>query len=203
MKPDLGQRTVFLSASFPTGERGEAFPASDPAAVADAVTATIRTIFDANGRLVFGGHPTITPLVLHVAGDRGYRGGVDVYQSRWFRGEVPQETLRLEQLGFGRIHWIPAAATLQESLRAMRTQMLRESKPVGAIFIGGMEGIRDEWEMFATLAPGRPRIALGAPGGASADLIAEASLPEKLRRELRSPHYPALARRILEHLATV
>lgn len=203
MKPDLGQRTVFLSASFPTGKRGEAFPASDPAAVADAVTATIRTIFGANGRLVFGGHPTITPLVLHVAGDRGYRGGVDVYQSRWFRREVPQETLRLEQLGFGRIHWIAAATTLQESLRAMRTQMLRESKPVGAVFIGGMEGIRDEWDLFATLAPGRPRMALAAPGGASADLVEEASLPEELRRELLSPQYPALARRILEHLATV
>jgi hypothetical protein len=46
-------------------------------------------------------------------------------------------------------------------------------------------------------------MALAAPGGASADLIEEASLPEELRRELLSPHYPALARRMLEHLATV
>jgi hypothetical protein len=201
VKPELDQRIVFLSASFPTGDRGEAFPSSDPAAVADAVTATIRTIFGANGRLVFGGHPTITPLVLHVAGDGGYQGRVDVYQSQWFQGEVPQETLRLEQLGFGQIHWIAAAPTLQESLRVMRTQMLRESEPIGAIFIGGMEGIRDEWELFASLAPGRPRVALAAPGGASANLVEEASLPEELRRELRSSHYPAVARLILEHLA--
>jgi hypothetical protein len=201
MKPDLHRRAVFLSASFPTGPRGEAFPSSDPAAVADAVTAIVRTIFAVNGRLVFGGHPTITPLVLHVAGDRGYRERVDVYQSQWFSSEVPQETLRLEELGFGRIYWTPAATTLAESLHAMRIKMLRDSDPVGAIFIGGMEGIHDEWELFGELAPGHQRIALVAPGGASAELVEENELPEVLRREIGSPHYPALARRIIEHFA--
>ena len=163
MRPDLRRRAVSWAQAFPTGERGEAFPASDPTSVADAVTAIVRTIFGANGRLVFGGHPTITPLVLHVAGDRGYRDGVDVYQSQWFQRAIPQETLRLERLGFGRIHWTTAAPTLQESLRSMRAKMSNESETVGAIFVGGMEGIRDEWELFATLVPDRPRIALTAP----------------------------------------
>src|SRR5436305_1538123 len=114
-----------------------------------------RMILASNGRLVFGGHPTITPLVLHVAGDGGYRERVDVYQSEWFRRELPPETLRLQELGFGRIHWTPAEKTREDSLLKMRVHMLSKSQPIGAIFIGGMEGIHAEWDLFATLMPGK------------------------------------------------
>ena len=63
----LGRRRVFLSASFPSGKRGTRFEPFDPGAIADAVTAVARAVLVAKGRLLLGGHPTITPLVLTVA----------------------------------------------------------------------------------------------------------------------------------------
>lgn len=201
MKPDLNNHHVFLSASFPSGVRARAFPPADPAAVTDAVTAVARAVLGANGRLVFGGHPTITPLVLLVAASRGSQNRVDVFQSQWFEHEIPEETLRLEELGFGRIHWTGAGASLAASLQTMREEMFTQAQPVGAVFIGGMEGILDEWELFTRLAAGRPRLPVATPGGAAAQLVEQSDLPPELAAELSSPHYPALARRLVEHLA--
>jgi|SRR5271166_3721063 len=201
MKPDLRQRSVFLSASFPSGVRGEAFPASDPAAVTDAVTAIVRAILAANGRLVFGGHPTISPLVLFVAAEQASRDRVDAYQSQWFEGEIPEETRRLEELGFGSIHWTPREPSLPQSLKVMREAMLAETRPSGALFVGGMEGIIDEWDLFGQIRPGHLRFPLGAPGGASVRLAQDAGAAGQLDVDLFSPHYPALAWQLVEQLA--
>ena len=79
---DLHQATVFLSASFPSGERGEKFKPYDPSGIADAVSALARSVFASNGRLLFGGHPTITPLILMIASEKQMRNSVDIYQSK-------------------------------------------------------------------------------------------------------------------------
>ena len=89
MSVNLSGSRVFLSASFPTGSRGERYRPYDPAEVADAVTAVVRALFIAGGSLVFGGHPTITPLVLHVAAEHGVRDRVIVYQTSWFTTTYP------------------------------------------------------------------------------------------------------------------
>ncbi len=73
-----GAAPVFLSASFPSGARGEGFRPYDPADIADAVTALVRSLFNAGVPVAFGGHPTITPLVLFVAAEHGVRGSVEM-----------------------------------------------------------------------------------------------------------------------------
>jgi hypothetical protein len=89
MKAMLEGRAVFISASFPSGDRGERFQPYDPAEIADAVTAVARAVFTVGGKLVFGGHPTITPLILFVAEEHRHLNAVDVFQSGWYEREIP------------------------------------------------------------------------------------------------------------------
>jgi hypothetical protein len=192
-------RGVLLSASFPSGERAERFPAADPSAIADAVSALTRAVLVQGGSLVFGGHPTISPLVLLIACEEGLRDRVDVHQSRWFEGEVPSETLQLQEQGFGRIVWAPREPDLERSLTAMREAML--SQPLaGGVFIGGMEGVIAEHRMLADLQPEVPAIGLPAPGGAAATLVADTELPAAIRQAAGSAAYPAAASAIARYL---
>lgn len=56
-----------------------------------------------------------------------------------------------------------------KSLASMRREML--SGPFhGAVFIGGMEGVVDEYALFTSLHPGAVVLPLYAPGGAARDL---------------------------------
>jgi hypothetical protein len=200
MSLDLLGAHIFFSASFPSGDRGERYGPSDAGEIASAVTALARAVFTSGGHLVFGGHPTITPLVLLVAAEHGRREAVDVYQSRWFDGEIPAETRRLEELGFGKIRWTPRRSGRDSSLRLMRAVMLEESQPSAAVFIGGMEGIQEEWHDFGRLRPGRPRLAVTAPGGSAAHLPVDDLVPPWLRQQFRSHRYPVAAIRLIEYL---
>lgn len=68
---DLSGKTVFLSASVPSIERNEQYRRIANAAVSieEAVLAVTRAVFSAGGRLVFGAHPSISPLVASVIGE--------------------------------------------------------------------------------------------------------------------------------------
>lgn len=176
---------VFLSASFPASERGaEYYQTARPFEITDATIAATRAIFGASGKLVFGGHPTISPLLLSVGRDfsldfpEQYWPFIHIYQSRLYENEVPEETLKLEQEGIGRIYWVPAVdRDAEKSLLLMRTKMLKTTQPIAGIFIGGMEGIYDvdvgesEFFLFKAICEGRPIYPIGAPGGASQLLL--------------------------------
>jgi hypothetical protein len=83
----------------------------------------------------------------------------------------------------------------------MREAMLAETRPNGGLFVGGMEGIIDEWDLFAQIRPGRLRFPLGAPGGASVRLAQHTGAEGQFDIDLFSPHYPALAWQLVEQLA--
>ncbi len=182
----------------------------------DAIVAIARGVFAGNGRLVFGGHPTITPLVLMVASEAEYgrRAAettedahlVVVYQSRLFAPLVTDETLALERLGRGTIRWTDAVAGESptgdlrhlRSLDLMRRTMVEETQPVAAFFVGGMEGVVDELELVRALLPTIPAFPLGAAGGAAGTLAAQGDLPETLSARLRGSHrYPAVVHEAL------
>jgi len=192
---------VFLSASFPSGDRGREVEPYDADAIADAVTAVVRAVLLSDGKVLFGGHPTITPLVLLIATELRVQHAVDIFQSRWFEGEVTSETLRLEKSGAGDIHWTPKRDTRDASLEVMRGAMLAFVRPLAALFVGGMSGIADEYTIFGRAHPGVLRLPLGGPGGAAARLLpSEAELPTRLQGQLGSRHYPFLASLIAEVL---
>ena len=158
----LANRHVLLSASFPSGERAVEVSPFDASAIADAVTAVVRAVFVSGGKLLFGGHPTITPLVLLIGTELGVRRGVDIFQSEWFREEVTDETDALIESQVGTIHWTPVQPTREASLELMRESMFRFTRPAGAVFIGGMSGIGDEYAEFGRVWPAVPRLPLSS-----------------------------------------
>ena len=204
----LESRAVFLSASIPDPERWSG--SFDAYEVTDAVVAFGRAVLGAGGVLVTAAHPTIAPLLLYIAAElpvESARDRVIVYQSDLFERVLPAPTLRFEEAGVGELRWTPAAegdtpepGSWDNSLRTMRRQMLEEADPVAAVFIGGMEGIRDEFELFGEMYPDRPLYPVGRPGGEAADLAET--------QELRIPDlhdgdvYPALFRRVVADIAT-
>lgn len=198
----LAGRHVFLSASFPSGERGDEVRPFDASGIADAVTAIVREVLSSEGKLLFGGHPTITPLVQMIGTELRVQKAVDIFQSLWFREQITTETWRLAESDVGTIHWTRRCTSLEESLEEMRRQMFRFVSPVGAVFVGGMSGIWAEYELVGRILPGVPRIPFAGPGGAAAHLpIWGEDLPETLSEQIDSPHYPFLASLLVEALA--
>jgi hypothetical protein len=197
-RKDLNHRFVFLSASFPSIERApEYYKTADPDEISQAVVAVVRAVLAANGRLVFGGHPTISPLVLMVAEEylpsdmaerrqlaETHKLPVVVYQSRVFENHLPESTQRLFEWCLGELRWTPAAdkapqftssstlvsGSADASLAIMRKRMLDECRPTGAFFIAGMEGIEDEARACIEINPACHLFFFGAPGGAARKL---------------------------------
>lgn len=201
---DLDGRPILLSASFPSGERGTQYVEAHPGDVADAVVAITRGVLTGRGRLVFGGHPTISPLVLMVAAEYSTRdpSRVTIYQSRLFASQVTDETLRLEREGYATIRWTDAVPgdspedgpERLASLEVMRMAMLDEVAPVAAFFVGGMEeGITLEYVLVRDLLPRSTIFCIAGPGGAAAGISSVGDLPKSLAELLRTSRlYPAV-----------
>jgi hypothetical protein len=118
---------------------------------------------------VWGGHPAITPLLWAAAQSIGveYATAVDLFQSRFFKDEdFPQENKH-----FANVTYIdPVPGDLAKSLKAMRLAMMTSTTFDAAVFIGGMEGIRDEYEMFVSTWPNATCIPIAQTGGAACQL---------------------------------
>lgn len=221
----LQGQTVFLSASFPSHERSiEFFQSARPFDLADATIAAVRAILGAGGKMVSGGHPTISPLILSVGRDflqdfiERERPFIHIYQAEWFRDSVPEETIQLESEGMGKIHWTSAETKDRgDNLRRMRIAMLSEMKPVAAILVGGMEGVykKDDFDsefyLFKKICSNRPIYPVAYPGGASRILLDSLlSKKEQLTwtykrlslRDLQTPMaYSDLMMRIVQDIA--
>lgn len=185
---ELENKTIFLSASFPQPERDERyFKTANPLDITDAVIAVARAVFSRKGKLVFGGHPTISPLILSVGEEfisffeKTYLPIVYIYQSKYFETVISEYTQKLVEKGIGdKIRWVKAVDNDREkSLYVMRKTMLNESNPVAGIFIGGMEGIEDEFELFTSFLKNRPVYCIGSVGGAS-EILAERILKNEI-----------------------
>jgi SLOG cluster3 family len=206
-QPTMTGMTVFLSASIPDPSRWDG-PA-DALAITDAVVSLARVFLTAGVRIVTAAHPTIAPLLLYVAAelpDTAPRRIV-TYQSDLFKDVLPVATQRFREEGIGEFVWTEAAPAdrpepggWDASLKVMREEMLDVTRPSAAMFIGGMQGIRDEYAMFTERFPDAPAYPLGSPGG-EARLLIE-GLDSPLHEELTySRLYPALWRSVLKDLA--
>ena len=158
---------IFLSASVPVPGRGNYFETADPFLIQSAVREFVTVVL---GRrvLVWGGHPAITPMVWAVCEDLGVdyaRAGV-LYQSTFFADVFPEENQR-----FGNVQYVEAVPNDRAaSLLHMRNAMLSRDDLAAAVVIGGMEGILDEYKLFATVHPSATVRAVPAPGGAARQL---------------------------------
>jgi hypothetical protein len=156
---------IFLSASVPDPKRGQEFAkTADTVAIQAAVSALVYVTL---GRrlLVWGGHPAITPMIWVVAADLGvdYGGWVRLYQSRFFKDEFPEDNDRFRNVTFSDA----TSGDREKSLLTMRERMFREHNFAAAVFIGGMGGIIDEFELFKRLQPNAAVIPVVSTGGAA------------------------------------
>lgn len=120
--------------------------------------------------IVWGGHPAITPMVWAVCEDLGveYAKAVLLYQSRMFADIFPEENRR-----FANVVYVDAVENNRsKSLARMRAEMLTGPFEA-AVFIGGMEGVLDEYQMFRHLHPFAKVLAISSPGGAAARLAVQ------------------------------
>jgi hypothetical protein len=172
-------RNVFLSASVPLPSRNAVyFFTADVIAIRDSVRALVMVIMEQGSRLVFGGHPAITPMIRLQILQSGRPVGktVIMYQSRFFERSFHEDNQFFERV----IMVDGVDGNRDASLEIMRKSMLDQRFQAG-IFIGGMEGVEEEYAMFREMHPRTPAYPIASTGAAANKLYEE-------NRELARTH---------------
>lgn len=189
---------VMLSASLPKPLEGTR-RAQD---LYDLMVVLIGGVLSSSGVLVFGGHPTVTPLIHRVALSAGLseRPRIKLFQLLELRESAPEEVH--DQRVFGQVKWFgDGGASEEEGLTKMRNEMVKVSH--AAIFVGGktegfrgsIPGIRDEYQRFTKRRRDGHAYLLGLLGGESLRVVKDLEgkrehEPNSLsERELKAIHY--------------
>ncbi len=170
---------IFLSASIPVEGRGNYYETADPFLIQFAVRELVKAVIRQT-KIVWGGHPAITPMILAICQDLNidYSQSVILYQSRFFADQFPQENSHFEN-----IILVDAVANDREaSLLKMREQMLSRQDLKAAVFIGGMEGMEAEYKLFRNFHPTAKVLPVAAPGGAARQLAEMISQNDEVDR---------------------
>jgi hypothetical protein len=183
---------IFLSASIPLPDDDARYlETADIIAIRDSIRALVSVVVP-TGQIVFGGHPAIAPLIRLIV--RGMTPDVNqhiiLYQSAHFRRDFPPETAEFE-----RIQIIEAVnADEEESLRAMREAMIGDHDYDAGVFLGGMDGVEREYEIFKRRHPTKPAYPIASTGAAARILFDEYARDQvELLTDLR---YLSLFRRL-------
>ncbi|MGQ3012111.1 MAG: hypothetical protein ACT6QS_00240 [Flavobacteriales bacterium] len=173
---------VFLSASIPDPQRNRIYyDTADIVAIRDAVRA-LATVVIPQSKLIWGGHPSITPLIRYVLQRMGtnVQDHVTLYQSLFFEKDFLKDNESFEHRIYTDSH-----ETKEKSIAYMREKMLSEHKFDAAVFIGGMEGIIEEYEIFKGKHPKALIIPVASTGGAAKILYERLNAPfgDKLKNQ--------------------
>jgi hypothetical protein len=176
-KNNLRGLPVMLSASLPKEIEGTR-KAQD---LFDLMVVLIGGILSSSGVLVFGGHPSVTPLIHRVACsiDSYQPSQILLFQMRRFRKVAPEEVY--DQRVFRNVTWVGSDgdADIDRDLSEMRNAMVAASR--AAIFIGGktqgfsgrIPGILDEYRRFIQRNANGPAYLVGMLGGECQKMIQE------------------------------
>lgn len=185
---------IFLSAGVPDPKRGPQYAkTADTVAITAAVSALVHVTL---GRrlLVWGGQPAITPMIWVVAEGLGidYGSWVRLYQSKHFEDEYPADNQRFQNVTYTD----DVGHDREHSLLLMRERMFTDFDFTAAVFIGGMGGIVQEFELFQQMQPQATLLPVISTGGAVQDIGQRmGSVPSDLRDDL---DYVALFHRHLD-----
>ncbi len=158
---------VFLSASVPVAGRGEYYKTADVMLIQSAVRAFV-TVTIGRRLIVWGGHPAITPMIWTAAEDLGvsYSKCVHLFQSKFFQDQYPDENARFQNATF-----VDAIDGDRDgSLKRMRVELLKSYQFEAAVFIGGMEGVFEELQLFRDFYPNSQVIPIASAGGAALEI---------------------------------
>lgn len=217
---------IFLSAGIP--DRNVEVWKPDVLAIREAVLALVSVVMaESKFDLVFGGHPAISPLVEHAARTLKAAHRVFIFQADFFEAIIPPEAKAFENFEFikmsreqrKRVEQLrqelkrdslsdTQKKELQEALaeerndclEKMRTKMVQSRSFVAGVFIGGMEGVEEEWKIFRTKCPDAMVLPIASTGGAARKLWdddAGSFDPETRRLTEDSKRYRGLFRKVL------
>lgn len=198
-------KNIFLSASIPLPERHpKYYDSADMIAIRDAVIA-LSSIALPKHRIIWGGHPSITPLIYYVIErlivnnfkrddwevelsekekeqiNRELRKQIQehviLYQSLYFKDRFPEDNGKFENIVF-----TENIGDIPSSIQHMRYRMLTENKFDAAVFIGGMDGIEVEFNMFREFHPDALLLPIASTGAAT-KIVYRNLLPDKYKNE--------------------
>lgn len=197
MAPNNEIKNIFLSASIPLPERDPKYiDSADIIAIRDAIIAFVTTVLP-HHRIIWGGHPSITPLVYYVMEklNLNIHKHVTLYQSKFFEKYFPDDNNKFENVILTDI----IENDRDKSLLNMRERMLSESEFSAAVFIGGMEGVIDEYNMFREKYPNVDILLPIASTGAASKELYEEFFPKELKNErfARDYGYMSLFQKLL------
>ena len=187
-------KNIFLSASIPLPERDEKYIGTAAIiAIRDAVIA-LTTVVLPHHKLIWGGHPSITPLIYYVMErlNLNIQEHVTLYQSRFFEKYFPEDNNKFENV----ILTDNINDDKAQSLLYMRNKMLDESEFSAGIFIGGMEGVEEEYDMFIKKHPKALALPI-ASTGAAAKKIYDERFTDKNERLVKDYAYMSLFQKYL------
>jgi len=173
-------RNIFLSASIPLPERDPKYiDSADIIAIRDAVTALVDVVIP-EFRMIWGGHPSITPLVYQVVHKRENEGEnliqkhVRLYQSRFFEEHFPEDNEKFENVTL-----IESTGEEKSSLLSMREVMFNSFEFHAGVFVGGMEGVEDEFKLFREYHPNAKLIPVASTGAAAKIIYDEMEIEDE------------------------
>lgn len=178
-------KNIFLSASVPLPERDPKYiETADIIAIRDAIIA-LTTVALPHHRIIWGGHPSITPLIYYVMQKLklDIQKNVKLYQSLWFEDVFLEDNNRFENIVF-----TPKQENIPASIQLMREQMFSENEFAAAVFIGGMNGIEDEFKMFREYHPDALLLPVASTGAAT-KIVYDKLLPDEFKNERLSKDY--------------
>lgn len=158
---------IFLSASVPLVGRGTYHETANPFLIQCAVREFVLSVIRQH-KIVWGGHPAITPMIWNICEDLGvdYSQSVVLYQSKFFADIFPEENRNFQNVVFTD----PVPNDRAASLLVMREKMLSREDLNAAVFIGGMDGVEVEHELFRRFHPAAKVLPVSSPGGAALNL---------------------------------
>lgn len=188
---------IFLSASVPLPDRDPKFmKTADVVAIREAIKALIGTVVP-RGKIVFGGHPAITPLVALLLRGMGNaaRKRVILYRSAFFTDQLPAEND--EFLDYATTPNVQGSR--DASLHDMRCRMINDTPFHAGVFIGGMEGVVEEFKLFREVHPAAKIWPLASTGAAALDIYTSLDRPRP-ELFLREMTYQTLFRQLVGEL---
>ena len=177
--PTTDIKNIFLSASVPLPERDLKYiETADIIAIRDAIVA-LTTVVLPHHRIIWGGHLSITPLIYYVMQklNLNIQEHVKLYQSLWFEDQFPEDNNKFKNIVF-----TDKQGDIFSSIQLMRQKMFSENDFSAAVFIGGMDGIKDEYKMFLEYHPDALLLPIASTGAAT-KFVYENLLPENFKNQ--------------------
>jgi hypothetical protein len=118
---------------------------------------------------------------------------VKLYQSLWFEDFFLEDNNKFEN-----IVYTPKQENILDSIQLMREQMFSENEFTAAVFIGGMNGIEDEFKMFREYHTDALLLPIASTGAAT-KIVYEKLLPDEFKNErlVKDYGYMSLFQKVL------